>query len=121
MGGRRGKKKQEGRKGLFQVEVHGSADHPFPKHCSEKALQGLSTVQPRHSCIRQGEQEDISGGCWREAVTGGGRGVEKLCLLRTVTELTEMSSPHHEHPSPQLLCAPQTARLVAEQCSHPAA
>lgn len=35
-----GRKKQEGRKGLFQVEVHGSADHPFTKHCSEEALQG---------------------------------------------------------------------------------
>lgn len=41
----------------------------------------------------------------------------KACLLRTVTELTKMSSPHHEHPSPQLFCVPQNTRLVAGHCS----
>lgn len=67
-----GRKKQEGRKGLFQVEVHGSADHPFTKHCSEEALRG---AEDSTATSLLGEQ-DVSGGCWREAMTGEGGGGE---------------------------------------------
>lgn len=43
-----GEKKQEaGKKGLLQVDVHGSADHPFAKCCSDGALRGPRLVQPR--------------------------------------------------------------------------
>lgn len=43
-GGEGGGEKTRGKKRLLQVEVHGSADHPFTQGCSEEALRGAEAT-----------------------------------------------------------------------------
>lgn len=57
-GGREEEKKTRGKKRLLQVEVHGSADHPFTQGCSEGVLRGaeasavVSPLYTRFACFQ---------------------------------------------------------------------
>lgn len=68
-GGRRENNKG-GKKGLLQVEVHGSADHPFAKCCSDGALRGAETSAAMSLLGKAVRPGHLRGACLRETAMG---------------------------------------------------
>lgn len=96
-GGREEEKKTRGKKRLLQVEVHGSADHPFTQGCSEGVLRGAeasAVVSPLYTrFVRAGR---FWGACFQGISDGG---VGKLTTaLRALAKSSH--SAHQDVPFP---------------------
>lgn len=53
----------------MQVDVHGSAEHPFAKCCSKGALQGAEASAATSLLGKAGRAGHLEGGCLREMAT----------------------------------------------------